>query len=748
LGKENALFKRDPVLSHYIVNKEITSYFNFILDKYNITITQYLVLRLLMQEKESNMKMLGEALNLDSGTLTPLLKRIEENGLVGRKNAQHDARKIIFYITSKGMDVIQSASREISTATTELKHDFTKMYDVIGKIHSLKSKKWRKGDGHMRNIRIYAEVKEQGLFFKEAIQSVLKDAKIELVLTNSVMLHYSDVSIISLIRNQKKFDLLVSEIKDEQEIPVVMVEFSTAVNTDDHELQRADAMFWAYKYKIPYLKIAPTEKKSQTAHDNFGGGTLLSVNDQIIYMYRADGVMYHIDWISMENSAYVKNAELYPSCPDCAEELISLFKQLFWAIDKCENREEYYKLLLNELGKQKVALKWGNTQEEKTLEQWKQEEFDLLERFSEYSSRLEYNKNKKELKIKVNRYGHAMDPERGMLAFWKLVLGDEWKIIAEFQLQRETLNGRKSYQSLFDGVSQEEKLMDIANEVVKRGNIISPDKAIEIHKLATSSGIINTIDMNTPKYKYISDYSLRKYLQNGLITNIYKNLLYYVDEIRFTNLQRNTIASLTWNKDIVNTYYQTLLDKLDKNLTVLPLTFVDKSSINEDLVTWGSKEILVSLGYKILAVSYPGAQGDRCVLVGPGGKKVKRKYIDLIAISPEGKGVILLESKEKLANSKKDVDKMKDLLETNEDKVKDLINVLNIDNYNYRKIYTGVAGQIGGKVNKLSVDITIQFEYDTKNQQLNWKLESAEDILGNRSGSLSIKDIAVVKKRK
>nr|ADR72996.1 BsrI [Geobacillus stearothermophilus] len=598
----------------------------------------------------------------------------------------------------------------------------------------------------MRNIRIYSEVKEQGIFFKEVIQSVLEKANVEVVLVNSAMLDYSDVSVISLIRNQKKFDLLVSEVRDKREIPIVMVEFSTAVTTDDHELQRADAMFWAYKYKIPYLKISPMEKKSQTADDKFGGGRLLSVNDQIIHMYRTDGVMYHIEWESMDNSAYVKNAELYPSCPDCAPELASLFRCLLETIEKCENIEDYYRILLDKLGKQKVAVKWGNFREEKTLEQWKHEKFDLLERFSKSSSRMEYDKDKKELKIKVNRYGHAMDPERGILAFWKLVLGDEWKIVAEFQLQRKTLKGRQSYQSLFDEVSQEEKLMNIASEIIKNGNVISPDKAIEIHKLATSSTMISTIDLGTPERKYITDDSLKGYLQHGLITNIYKNLLYYVDEIRFTDLQRKTIASLTWNKEIVNDYYKSLMDQLlDKNLRVLPLTSI--KNISEDLITWSSKEILINLGYKILAASYPEAQGDRCILVGPTGKKTERKFIDLIAISPKSKGVILLECKDKLSKSKDDCEKMNDLLNHNYDKVTKLINVLNINNYNYNNIiYTGVAGLIGRKnVDNLPVDFVIKFKYDAKNLKLNWEINS--DILGKHSGSFSMEDVAVVRKR-
>jgi DNA-binding MarR family transcriptional regulator len=69
----------------------------------DITYLQYMVLMVLWQRPSLNVKELGEQLRLDSGTLTPLLKRLERKGLVERKRGEQDERTRIITITGEGL---------------------------------------------------------------------------------------------------------------------------------------------------------------------------------------------------------------------------------------------------------------------------------------------------------------------------------------------------------------------------------------------------------------------------------------------------------------------------------------------------------------------------------------------------------------------------------------------------------------------------------------------------------------------
>jgi DNA-binding MarR family transcriptional regulator len=82
------------------------------LDELDITYLQYIVLMVLWQESSLNVKELGQRLSLDSGTLTPLLKRLESKGFVERKRSVQDERVRIITITKQGMG-LKNKARDI-----------------------------------------------------------------------------------------------------------------------------------------------------------------------------------------------------------------------------------------------------------------------------------------------------------------------------------------------------------------------------------------------------------------------------------------------------------------------------------------------------------------------------------------------------------------------------------------------------------------------------------------------------------
>ncbi|WP_370645880.1 MarR family winged helix-turn-helix transcriptional regulator [Sporolactobacillus sp. STSJ-5] len=88
--------------SIYACSRAISRMYQPLLKKLGITYPQYLVLLVLWENSERSVKQLGEKLELDSGTLTPLLKRMEGKGLILRERTQEDERVVNIHLTNQG----------------------------------------------------------------------------------------------------------------------------------------------------------------------------------------------------------------------------------------------------------------------------------------------------------------------------------------------------------------------------------------------------------------------------------------------------------------------------------------------------------------------------------------------------------------------------------------------------------------------------------------------------------------------
>ena len=86
----------------YAASRLLTRAYKPYLDKLNITYPQYLILLVLWEHTQLSVKEIGEKLYLDSGTLTPLLKRMEKADLVKRERSHEDERRLLVTITEKG----------------------------------------------------------------------------------------------------------------------------------------------------------------------------------------------------------------------------------------------------------------------------------------------------------------------------------------------------------------------------------------------------------------------------------------------------------------------------------------------------------------------------------------------------------------------------------------------------------------------------------------------------------------------
>jgi len=93
----------------YALAKEVINHYRPLLDELDLTYPQYLVLMVLWKEKELTVGQLGEKLYLDSGTLTPLLKRMELKGMVIRERSATDERIVKLSLTEKGIALKEKA---------------------------------------------------------------------------------------------------------------------------------------------------------------------------------------------------------------------------------------------------------------------------------------------------------------------------------------------------------------------------------------------------------------------------------------------------------------------------------------------------------------------------------------------------------------------------------------------------------------------------------------------------------------
>ena len=109
-GKYDALLLQNQLcFPLYAVSKEVVRLYKPFLDEIGLTYTQYIAMMVLWEKRSLTVKELGEYLYLDSGTLTPLLKKMEAQGLVTRTRSAADERSVIVTLTEQGEALKQRA---------------------------------------------------------------------------------------------------------------------------------------------------------------------------------------------------------------------------------------------------------------------------------------------------------------------------------------------------------------------------------------------------------------------------------------------------------------------------------------------------------------------------------------------------------------------------------------------------------------------------------------------------------------
>lgn len=118
----------------YACSKEVVKKYKPFLDEIGLTYTQYITMMVLWDQEKINVKTLGQYLYLDSGTLTPLLKKLEIQGLIARERLAQDERNVIVTLTEEGTKLKEKALEipgKIGQCISIPKEDAKRLYDLL-----------------------------------------------------------------------------------------------------------------------------------------------------------------------------------------------------------------------------------------------------------------------------------------------------------------------------------------------------------------------------------------------------------------------------------------------------------------------------------------------------------------------------------------------------------------------------------------------------------------------------------------
>ncbi|MFD9325841.1 MarR family winged helix-turn-helix transcriptional regulator [Streptomyces sp. NPDC060065] len=93
----------------YAASRAVTARYRPLLDELGLTYPQYLVMLVLWEQDSISVRALGTALQLESSTLSPLLKRLEANGLIRRERRAEDERSVALHLTEAGIRLRERA---------------------------------------------------------------------------------------------------------------------------------------------------------------------------------------------------------------------------------------------------------------------------------------------------------------------------------------------------------------------------------------------------------------------------------------------------------------------------------------------------------------------------------------------------------------------------------------------------------------------------------------------------------------
>ena len=137
VSDENLILENQLSFIMYACSKETIKRYKTYLDEIGLTYTQYITMLVLWNGDNIPVNELGKRLYLDSGTITPLLKKLESNGLVERIRDTNDERNVLVRVTSKGFELKESVRNIPEKILTETGVPAEEANDVLEILRSI-----------------------------------------------------------------------------------------------------------------------------------------------------------------------------------------------------------------------------------------------------------------------------------------------------------------------------------------------------------------------------------------------------------------------------------------------------------------------------------------------------------------------------------------------------------------------------------------------------------------------------------
>lgn len=144
MTKKDNYLERQLCFLFYVSSKEIIKKYTSYLKEYDLTYTGYIVLLAIESDEKINIKSLGERVFLDSGTLTPSLKKLEKKGYVDRIRETNDERNLQISLTEKGKSIQEPLSKISMQVFGEFDMDLDEAIELKSTLQNFVNKNFSK----------------------------------------------------------------------------------------------------------------------------------------------------------------------------------------------------------------------------------------------------------------------------------------------------------------------------------------------------------------------------------------------------------------------------------------------------------------------------------------------------------------------------------------------------------------------------------------------------------------------------
>lgn len=473
----------------------------------------------------------------------------------------------------------------------------------------------------MVEIRIYYECLEQAYHY---IQPLVESAQcadaIHLVKRAQTATHFG-IGALRAIHRLVIPDILITAVVRDQEIPLVIIEFSEAAKAEDHELQKTYGAVAAYLAQTFYIKVSGIK----SSHKAYGAAEYNPYTTPRILRdaFGYNGYIFAQWPTNPDNPTELLRSPYYPACPPEIPILRDTIRSAVMAV--YQNAKHWYDNALQLLRR---------TESYAQFERQVSTATSLDDLLTTWQARQARNKNPDKLRYfvrdgwvgaKINRFTHAMDPDRGILTFLSLLF-DTHSIWGIYALVRPKAKG--VLKSKLETLPVLQKKLRAALDKDRGG--IPPWLEKELIKYAARAKRLNArVNFQRVWQEYRTEIEKSK---------VVTTLAYFLDGLY---LNQNGVQ-LYWDRYALlgghKGNFTELIRKqfgFDVNTKPTPIALVT-DNVDEDEVTYAiAHRVLIPNGFRILSISYPGAQGGFAILPEPEkGLAQVRQYPDVVAVPP------------------------------------------------------------------------------------------------------------------